>query len=290
MNLIRQYNAAVLPNSISTWDSYLKCIAQTSNCLAIVLHGSLVKNTMDQFSDIDVIHVVDNDCHQHEIVKLKDGTLDIYKTSMKELEGRCFEEHQDNSNFVIKAMVEGKILYQRDRCLDALVSKCIDHWNSGPALPSEKEKSYIRLHVLKMLANASKILNRAGSDPFGQSLAQIRICQVFVRFIYKYQRCMGYWASDIHEMMNQMAMKQPALYVLCRRFIDEHSPSERLDVLRICPETREGIREVIGVGRFCCIGWSHVPERSDRCAVEEAGAVAERAADWTTCWRAASEV
>lgn len=85
MNLIRQYNAAVLPNSISTWDSYLKCIAQTSNCLAIVLHGSLVKNTMDQFSDIDVIHVVDNDCHQHEIVKLKDGTLDIYKTSMKEL-------------------------------------------------------------------------------------------------------------------------------------------------------------------------------------------------------------
>ena len=84
-----------------------------------------------------------------------------------------------------------------------------------------------------MLANASKILNRAGSDPFGQSLAQIRICQVFVRFIYKYQRCMGYWASDIHEMMNQMAMKQPALYVLCRRFIDEHSPSERLDVLRV---------------------------------------------------------
>ena len=41
---------------------------------------------------------------------------------------------------------------------------------------------------------------------------------------------------------------------------------------------------------LCCIGWSHVPERFDRCAVEETGAVAERAADWTTCWRAASEV
>ena len=69
-----------------------------------------------------------------------------------------------------------------------------------------------------------------------------------------------------------------------------HTAKRVWDRLRICPETGEGIREVIGVGRFCCIGWSHVPERFDRCAVEEAGAVAERAADWTTCWRAASEV
>lgn len=236
MNILQLYDMAVLPNSISTCAEYLKGLAQSPNCLAVVLHGSFVKNTMDQFSDIDVIIVSNDEAHRHEIVKLKDGTLDIYKTSIKVLERRCFEEHQDNSNFAIKAMVEGKILYQHDRCLDALVSKCQERWNSGPALPGVDERSYIRLHVVKMLANASKMLNRAGGDTVGQRLAEIRINQVFVRFIYKYQRCMGYWASDLPEMMNQMAVKQSVLHRLCLRFIGTQSLPERMDVLRTLAE------------------------------------------------------
>lgn len=97
--------------------SNIKKLSNEQNIREIYLFGSFARGDQDQYSDIDILIVID-DCTENEYIYYKDSFAQILKVPVSWLSvyriGKIRKMHNSGSYFLWHIKKEGKVIYSSD--------------------------------------------------------------------------------------------------------------------------------------------------------------------------------
>ena len=99
-------------------------LSHEQNIREIYLFGSFARGDQDQYSDIDILIVVD-DCTENEYIKYKDSYAQILEVPVSWLSvyriDKIKKMYNSGSYFLWHIKTEGKVIYSRDNELESLL-------------------------------------------------------------------------------------------------------------------------------------------------------------------------
>lgn len=196
----------------------------------ILLHGSRAAGTSDSSSDFDLLCVVEpNQGRQiRETVSAGSAEIDVYYASAATLRRRLYTPAMNNNNFVLNALMCGKILTDSTGELRTLVFAAQEIWQAGPpALPHDELE--LTLQQIKSALNSTERKLSRAHDSISLKLVDIRMGEIFSKSVYMYcvQQCR--WTSSLASVLDWAREDCTALYDPSRKFL---VATEREDALR----------------------------------------------------------
>lgn len=142
-----------MENSIyKTYKEEIELINSNDNVNSILLVGSSknINFELDYnfINDIDIFVIVKEGPYQERIIKERNGIeFDINYFSIKGV----YKFIEEKEYFFLKEMKDAKVIYNKDKNLNNIISLCRVEYNKGPKLLSEDEKKFIKIETLSKL-------------------------------------------------------------------------------------------------------------------------------------------
>ena len=142
-----------MENSIyKTYKEEIELINSNDNVNSILLVGSSknINFELDYnfINDIDIFIIVKEGPYQERIIKERNGIeFDINYFSIKGV----YKFIEEKEYFFLKEMKDAKVIYNKDKNLNNIISLCRVEYNKGPKLLSEDEKKFIKIETLSKL-------------------------------------------------------------------------------------------------------------------------------------------
>ena len=142
-----------MENSIyKTYKEEIELINSNDNVNSILLVGSSknINFELDYnfINDIDIFIIVKEGPYQERIIKERNGIeFDINYFSIKGV----YKFIEEKEYFFLKEMKDAKVIYNKDKNLNNIISLCRVEYNKGPKLLSEDEKKIIKIETLSKL-------------------------------------------------------------------------------------------------------------------------------------------
>ena len=142
-----------MENSIyKTYKEEIELINSNDNVNSILLVGSSknINFELDYnfINDIDIFVIVKEGPYQERIIKERNGIeFDINYFSIKGV----YKFIEEKEYFFLKEMKDAKVIYNKDKNLNNIISLCRVEYNKGPKLLSEDEKKFIKIEALSKL-------------------------------------------------------------------------------------------------------------------------------------------
>ena len=142
-----------MENSIyKTYKEEIELINSNGNVSSILLVGSSknINFELDYnfINDIDIFIIVKEGPYQERIIKERNGIeFDINYFSIKGV----YKFIEEKEYFFLKEMKDAKVIYNKDKNLNNIISLCRVEYNKGPKLLSEDEKKFIKIETLSKL-------------------------------------------------------------------------------------------------------------------------------------------
>lgn len=142
-----------MENSIyKTYKEEIELINSNDNVSSILLVGSSknINFELDYnfINDIDIFIIVKEGPYQERIIKERNGIeFDINYFSIKGV----YKFIEEKEYFFLKEMKDAKVIYNKDKNLNNIISLCRVEYNKGPKLLSEDEKKFIKIETLSKL-------------------------------------------------------------------------------------------------------------------------------------------
>lgn len=142
-----------MENSIyKTYKEEIELINSNDNVNSILLVGSSKNINLELdynfINDIDIFVIVKEGPYQERIIKERNGIeFDINYFSIKGV----YKFIEEKEYFFLKEMKDAKVIYNKDKNLNNIISLCRVEYNKGPKLLSEDEKKFIKIETLSKL-------------------------------------------------------------------------------------------------------------------------------------------
>ena len=142
-----------MENSIyKTYKEEIELINSNDNVNSILLVGSSknINFELDYnfINDIDIFIIVKEGPYQERIIKERNGIeFDINYFSIKGV----YKFIEEKEYFFLKEMKDAKVIYNKDKNLNNIISLCRVEYDKGPKLLSEDEKNFIKIETLSKL-------------------------------------------------------------------------------------------------------------------------------------------
>lgn len=142
-----------MENSIyKTYKEEIELINSNDNVNSILLVGSSknINFELDYnfINDIDIFIIVKEGPYQERIIKERNGIeFDINYFSIKGV----YKFIEEKEYFFLKEMKDAKVIYNKDKNLNNIISLCRVEYDKGPKLLSEDEKKFIKIEALSKL-------------------------------------------------------------------------------------------------------------------------------------------
>ena len=142
-----------MENSIyKTYKEEIELINSNDNVNSILLVGSSknINFELDYnfINDIDIFIIVKEGPYQERIIKERNGIeFDINYFSIKGV----YKFIEEKEYFFLNEMKDAKVIYNKDKNLNNIISLCRVEYNKGPKLLSEDEKKFIKIETLSKL-------------------------------------------------------------------------------------------------------------------------------------------
>lgn len=142
-----------MENSIyKTYKEEIELINSNDNVNSILLVGSSknINFELDYnfINDIDIFIIVKEGPYQERIIKERNGIeFDINYFSIKGV----YKFIEEKEYFFLKEMKDAKVIYNKDKNLNNIISLCRVEYDKGPKLLSEDEKKFIKIETLSKL-------------------------------------------------------------------------------------------------------------------------------------------
>lgn len=142
-----------MENSIyKTYKEEIELINSNDNVNSILLVGSSknINFELDYnfINDIDIFVIVKEGPYQERIIKERNGIeFDINYFSIKGV----YKFIEEKEYFFLKEMKDAKVIYNKDKNLNNIISLCRVEYDKGPKLLSEDEKKFIKIETLSKL-------------------------------------------------------------------------------------------------------------------------------------------
>lgn len=142
-----------MENSIyKTYKEEIELINSNDNVSSILLVGSSknINFELDYnfINDIDIFIIVKEGPYQERIIKERNGIeFDINYFSIKGV----YKFIEEKEYFFLKEMKDAKVIYNKDKNLNNIISLCRVEYDKGPKLLSEDEKKFIKIETLSKL-------------------------------------------------------------------------------------------------------------------------------------------
>ena len=139
-------------NIYKTYKEEIELINSNDNVNSILLVGSSknINFELDYnfINDIDIFIIVKEGPYQERIIKERNGIeFDINYFSIKGV----YKFIEEKEYFFLKEMKDAKVIYNKDKNLNNIISLCRVEYNKGPKLLSEDEKKFIKIETLSKL-------------------------------------------------------------------------------------------------------------------------------------------
>jgi len=142
-----------MENSIyKIYKEEIELINSNDNVSSILLVGSSknINFELDYnfINDIDIFIIVKEGPYQERIIKERNGIeFDINYFSIKGV----YKFIEEKEYFFLKEMKDAKVIYNKDKNLNNIISLCRVEYDKGPKLLSEDEKKFIKIETLSKL-------------------------------------------------------------------------------------------------------------------------------------------
>ena len=139
-------------NIYKTYKEEIELIKRSDNVSSILLVGSSKNIDLElgysNINDIDIFVIVKEGPYQERIIKERNGIeFDINYFSIKGV----YKFIEEKEYFFLKEMKDAKVIYNKDKNLNNIISLCRVEYNKGPKLLSEDEKKFIKIETLSKL-------------------------------------------------------------------------------------------------------------------------------------------
>jgi len=139
-------------NIYKTYKEEIELINSNDNVNSILLVGSSknINFELDYnfINDIDIFIIVKEGPYQERIIKERNGIeFDINYFSIKGV----YKFIEEKEYFFLKEMKDAKVIYNKDKNLNNIISLCRVEYDKGPKLLSEDEKKFIKIETLSKL-------------------------------------------------------------------------------------------------------------------------------------------
>ena len=150
-----------MENSIyKTYKEEIELINSNDNVNSILLVGSSknINFELDYnfINDIDIFIIVKEGPYQERIIKERNGIeFDINYFSIKGV----YKFIEEKEYFFLKEMKDAKVIYNKDKNLNNIISLCRVEYDKGPKLLSEDEKNFIKIETYQKLKDLKLKIN-----------------------------------------------------------------------------------------------------------------------------------
>jgi hypothetical protein len=205
---------------------------RTTGVTSVLLHGSRSIGSGDASSDYDVLCVVrPNQGRQiRDTIFLPGAELDVYCASGTTLKRRLYAPAANNNNFVLNALISGRILLDDCGELSSLVEAAQELWKAGPPGVPVEELILLRQQLKSALLSAERKLSRA-RDPVSLRLIDIRAAEIFAKAVYTYCVQQRHWTSSLASVLEWARTSSAELYVAAHNFLASETREQSIHAL-----------------------------------------------------------
>jgi predicted nucleotidyltransferase len=195
--------------------------------LGAILHGSHVRGTARQDSDVDFLCVMDSSWMDKEIRIVQGIEVEIqrmpYKGVFEDIAGR------QPKPFTVASFADCRILFDQEGKIADLCQRAKETWKKGPSKPPSVEvlfgKSYLRHHL-------EEIDRLKGMTPQSRFPLEATISQTFLVAVRAFFRARGLWILKISDALAEIHGIDREFAALVQDYIDAPTLEGRIESLR----------------------------------------------------------
>jgi hypothetical protein len=203
-------------------------MTKVADVSAVVLHGSQLSTARDQWSDIDLILILNSGYVPSKFRVIDSISIDITSGTAEALSTRLNRDHPTNSNLILRALYHGQICIDHDGKARRLTEEALYLIRRGPLSASRQEIAASKLKLLRLIKSAERLTFRGGYSAESSLLASMRCDRLAVESLYTYHRMRRKWADGLRRLIDNIKMDNPDLYHLWSKYVGASHLQEKL--------------------------------------------------------------
>ena len=192
----------------------------------VLFHGSFVKGRQHADSDLDLLRATRGDWMKMEIREVGGRHVEIRHSPLSQLRRELHRKEFVNNNFMLSTLREGRVLFDRQEALTALVAEAEERHSQTPPASTEFER-YKSRNFLRNRRGEIRRLVAAGKLGEARMLADM----VMHRCLFVYCKHHQRWALKPLEMVAQLSAENDELAEIFEQFFAAPTAREMLPPL-----------------------------------------------------------
>jgi predicted nucleotidyltransferase len=219
----------------------------------VLLFGSVASGRTHAESDVDLFCLTTGDWYQKEIRELGGREVEIQWMPETRVRESFSEVSGTNHNFMLNIFTSGKILFDREGRLAALIEEAQRTREKGPSEISRMEVAMGRVLFRHKLAEIRRQLRE---DP---GLARTSMTFFFYNCLYAFCRTHRLWSSKVAHLLRALEQQAPAFHAQARAFLDATTDEARLAAIQVMADLA---MEPVGWGEERTLRMPRMPANS----------------------------
>ena len=214
-----------------SWPDLEQWLHQHYACTAILLYGSSMSGPLQPGSDIDLLCLSPEPRLRMVQVSFAQTELDIALGSVGCFERALHKDARGNSNFVLQALVTGRIRSDSDGDLARLMDRARHRAEAGPNPPGARERAILRARCLKIAGAAGRLQLAQTTSPAAARFAETQSAIFLGMLVEDYCRVHQLWASSLRQLLRAQDPAYRALRDLLTSYMEAPPEISRLQMI-----------------------------------------------------------
>lgn len=206
-----------------------------------LLHGSYAAGKQHPESDVDILCVTNAEWLSKEIRQIDGMEVEIQKIPEEKVRRDLTHRSATNNNFTLSIFCEGRVLFDKNGLMGALLDEAKASWRQGPPKPSPFEICMGRSFFRHRMEEVRRLVKE--DQPPGLARAMMNL--LFFNAVYGYCKTHEKWAIKLRHLMKRLQADDPEFYGLCASFLASTSNDEGL---RWMERIVDAVMEPVGWG------------------------------------------
>ena len=212
------------------WPALLEWLEQNYSCRGVLLYGSAVHGQVQAGSDVDLLGLTLGAPLRSIQTVFAGQELDLLLGREDALAQMMQRDVEGNGNFVLRALVHGRVLLDVGGALATLVERAGRRWAEGPSVAGERERRLIRARCLKISGAARRMEKTPPHDAPHLRLREVQLALFLGMLVKDFCRVHRRWASSMREMSENSEFGE--LQVALQRYMRSSDAAERISSIR----------------------------------------------------------
>ena len=193
------------------------------------MYGSAARRKLLPGWDIDLLVVTSTPRLRSVQANFAGQALDLFLGNADGFRQLMQRDVKGNGNFILRALVHGRIMRDLDGSFAALTQLAHKQWADGPSAAGEGERRLILARCLKISATVRRLLSIPASDAANAQLREVQVSVFLEMLTQDFCRIQRRWASSLGDMAESAEFGE--LQTMLGEYMFSSDPCERLIVV-----------------------------------------------------------